>query len=341
MLKTIIRVPNHLGDCLMAQGAIRAFAEMTPDREIFLILPAWARSIYDHIPYIRLLPVSGNKLHGLKAIGHQTRKIRREKFGSGIVLTPSFSSALIMFLAGIKSRCGYDGEGRGILLNVRIPTENVGGKHRSERYHYLLERVAGHPLNHLKPSLSHSEQAINRAGEILKRHGVVPEAGFIVIAPQAVAPSRRWGSANYRDLALNIIEEMGLAIVLLGTENEYGAGQEIKHDHDRIVNLCGQTDIEPAGAVMSLAKMFVGNDSGLAHLAAAVQTPLVVLSGADKPAETSPISDKKTVIIRSDLDCISCVKNVCPLKGERFMRCMREITVSDVYAEIVSLIKSL
>jgi lipopolysaccharide heptosyltransferase II len=331
MLKTIIRVPNHLGDSLMAQGAIRAFAEMTPDRKIHLLLPGWARTIYNHIPYIKLLPVSGDKLHGLKAIGHQTREIRREKFGSGIVLTPSFSSALIMFLAGIKSRCGYDGEGRGILLNVRIPGESVHDKHRSERYHYLLERVAGHPLNHLKPSLTYSEQALARAGEILKRSGVDSEAGFIVIAPRAVAPSRRWGSENYRDLALNIIEGMGLSIVLLGTENEYSAGQEIKHVHDMIVNLCGETDIELAGAVMALAKLFVGNDSGLAHLAAAVQTPLVVLSGADNPAETSPISDKKTVIIRSDLDCISCVKNICPLKGERFMRCMKEIKVKEVY----------
>lgn len=323
----------------MAQGAIRAFAEMTPDREIHLLLPGWARTIYNHIPYIKLLPLSGDKLHGLKAIGHQTRKIRREKFGSGIVLTPSFSSAMIMFLAGIKSRCGYDGEGRGILLNVRIPTENVAGKHRSERYHYLLERVAGHPLNHLKPSLTHSRQALDGAGEILKRNGVDPGAGFIVIAPRAVAPSRRWGSENYQDLALNIIEGMGLPIVLLGTENEYSAGQEIRHENDKIVNLCGQTDIELAGAVMALAKLFVGNDSGLAHLAAAVQTPLVVLSGADNPAETSPVSDKKTVIIRSDLDCISCVKNICPLKGERFMRCMKEIAVNEVYNAVQETIK--
>ena len=80
-----------------------------------------------------------------------------------------------------------------------------------------------------------------------------------------------------------------------------------------------------------MASIFVGNDSGLAHLAAAVGTQLIVLSGADNPIETSPISDSKEVVYHDELDCISCVKNKCPLRGDRFMQCMKRISVDDIY----------
>ncbi|RKX24312.1 MAG: lipopolysaccharide heptosyltransferase II, partial [Candidatus Zixiibacteriota bacterium] len=101
-----------------------------------------------------------------------------------------------------------------------------------------------------------------------------------------------------------------------------------------VFNICGKTDIETAGAVLSMARLFAGNDSGLAHLAAAVDIPLVVLSGADDPKETSPLSANKKVIIKDHLDCISCVKNDCPKKNDEFMRCMKEITVSEVFDAI-------
>ena len=98
-------------------------------------------------------------------------------------------------------------------------------------------------------------------------------------------------------------------------------------------NLAGKTSVREAAAVMSLARLFVGNDSGPAHLAAAVGIPIVVLSGADDPKSTSPMAARKGLIYREDLECISCVKNKCPLKGEQQMQCMTLITLDRVTDE--------
>ncbi len=327
MNRTVIRVPNHLGDSIMAKGAIESFVELCPDSDVSLLLARWTVPIYKDLDYVKLLCVESDKLHGVGAIVHQTKILKKNRFDTGVVLTPSFSSALILYLSGIKNRYGYDGEGRGFLLNNKISSEGLEELHRSIQYLKLLEHAAGYNLNEERPFIKISEEGVGLATALLKEGGIDPGTEFMAIAPQAVAESRRWGSANYAELA----RKMDMPVALVGTADEFAAGQEIARDNKNVINLCGKTDIESAAAVLSMARLFVGNDSGLAHLAAAVETPLVVLSGADRPAETSPISDQKTVIIKDQLECISCVKNECRLKGEAFMQCMKQITVEEVY----------
>lgn len=331
MGKIVIRAPNHLGDSLMAQPAIRAFAESTQDGEIHILCPSWAEPIYRNIVNVKLPGLKKRYLHGPHAIAYQTRLVRTEKFEIGVLLTPSFSSALVLYLSSVRSRYGYAGNGRGFLLNHRFEPRNSSLPHRSQQYLHLLEYAAGRNLAIQKPILSLPESARKAASKLLKDRGVTPSDRFVAIAPQAVAESRRWGSHNYRALARLFIRDLGIGIVLIGAVDEYKAGKEIAGDEQNILNLCGKTNIESAGAILSAASLFIGNDSGLAHLAAAVDTPLVVLSGADRPSETSPISTRKVVIIKDYLDCISCVKNKCLKRRQAFMKCMRDISVEEVY----------
>ena len=83
---------------------------------------------------------------------------------------------------------------------------------------------------------------------------------------------------------------------------------------------------------------FVGNDSGPAHRAAAVGTPVVVISGPDDPAETSPMANRKRLLYADHLECISCVKNKCPLKGDEYMQCMKAIDLDEVFAAIEDIV---
>lgn len=336
MSKIIIRTPNHLGDSLMAQPATAAFAAGRISDDIYLLIPEWAEPIYRSIPDVLLILVENQYLHGLKAITYQSDLLKKENYNVGLLLTPSFSSALIFYLAGVKTKIGYKGDGRSLLLNDVLDPRNVAAMHRSVRYRKLLEHYGREDLTIAPPHLTVMNPAVEEAVNILADIGVDLKKGFVAIAPRAVAASRRWGSGNYGALAKRIIDELNLDIVLIGATNEYAAGQEIAGSNSRVFNICGKTNIETAGAVLSIARLFVGNDSGLAHLAAAVDTPLVVLSGADKPSETSPISDKKTVVIKNHLDCISCVKNDCPKKGDDYMRCMKEITVDEVLSAVTA-----
>jgi heptosyltransferase-2 len=331
MQKILIRVPNHLGDTLMAQPAVTAFAGHRPHDDIHLLMPAWAAIIYSGIPHIQMILLDNRHLHGPAALLRQVSLLKAARFDAGILLTPSFSSALILRLAKVKTRYGYTGAGRSFLLSNPIADENQKRVHRSRAYFRIMEAAVGDVLGHDQPRLKPSEKACEKAKDILSEGGIDLSGGLAVISPQAVAPSRRWGHENYRALAIRLVMERGYKVVLLGTQSEYGAGEMVARSDRRILNICGKTDIETAAAVLSMAVIFIGNDSGLAHLAAAVNVPLVVLSGADNPVQTSPAAPNKTVIIKDYLDCISCVKNHCPKRGDAFMKCMKEITVAEVY----------
>ena len=247
------------------------------------------------------------------------------------MLTPSFSSALVFYLSGIKSRFGYKGDGRNFLLNHAVDPAEVTSEHRSRKYVYLMKSFTGQNVEYNPPQIYISDESWEAAEKEFKKYGIDSSVAFIAVAPQAVAESRRWGSDNYAALAERLVNELDVKIVLLGAPNEYRAGEKVAGTKEKLINLCGKTDIETAAAILSRSRLFVGNDSGLAHLAAAAGIPLVVLSGADRPSETSPISEKKVVIIRDNLDCISCVKNICPKKDDAFMRCMKDISVDEVF----------
>jgi heptosyltransferase-2 len=328
MPKTVVRVPNHLGDCLMAQPAIRALAENFDRDGLFLLIPHWAEPIYRTFDGISIIRT--DRLHGLKAVRRQIRLLRGYHFDDGVILTPSFSSALILWLAGVKNRHGYSGDARRLALNYPLDRKSALSEHRSQSYYRLMESYLRKKLAIYRPRMTLSDRDLDEARKILSSAGISDSDKYIVIAPQAVAESRRWGAANYRSLALQLTRDRNYKIILIGTMVEFSAGEIIAQRQDGIANLCGRTDIGSAAAILSQARLFIGNDSGLAHLAAAVDIPLVVLSGADNPAETSPLSDKKKLIIRGDLECISCAKNICPKKGKDFMRCMKEITVEEI-----------
>jgi heptosyltransferase-2 len=329
--KTVIRLPNHLGDIIMALPAIVAFARQAENHRISMLLPGWAVPLLSSLEDVDLLPIPNEKLHGPGAVPYQSRLLRQHRFDLGALLTPSFSSALIFSLGGVGHRYGYPGEGRGFLLNRPFRLLKDIGAHRSMKYAALLEYMARTTLPYEFPRIEITPGSAEKAAALLDEAGLKPGTEYAVISPRAVAASRRWGTHNYGALARRLIEEYDLKVALLGTWQERPAGEEVAGFHENIFNLCGLTDLDTAAAVMHGARLFVGNDSGLAHLAAAAGIPLVVLSGADNPEETSPLSRRKTVIVKDYLECIACVKNTCPLTGEAFMRCMKDITVGEVF----------
>lgn len=324
---SIIRAPNHLGDCVMALASLQSL----PDGLKYnLLVPHWSEPLYRHLPGAKLHLISAGHLHGPSAIMHQRRIVRKASADRGLLLTPSFSSALIFALAGLKKKSGFASDGRGFLLTDPIDAA-MAPAHRAEKYRFMLETFFAQKLSSGIPRIIISPPAFSETARLVEQLGTGETGRYIVIAAQAVAASRRWGTANFADLAGRLIERFGIKIVLLGATAECRAGEEIRANHKDIVNLCGQTDIETAAAILSRAILFVGNDSGLAHLAGGVGVPLVVLSGADNPKETSPLAAKKTVIIKNNLECISCIKNNCPLPGEKFMQCMKQISVEEVF----------
>ncbi len=322
----IIRAPNHLGDCIMALAALQALPDTM---QYSLLAPDWAEPLYRGLPGAKFHPIPAGSLHGFAAILNQREMIKDINADAGLLLTPSFSSALIFNLAGINKRIGLSTDGRTLLLTDPVDSKTLP-MHRADKFRCLVERLFDTKLQIDIPRISKSQECDSKAIDMLEESGIEGQARFVAIAAQSVAASRRWGSDNYASLAGRLTKDLKLNIVILGTEAESPAGDKIRNNREDAVNLCGRTNIDTAAVVLSMAALFIGNDSGLAHLAGAVGIPLVVLSGADNPAETSPLAANKTVIIKNKLECISCVKNSCPLSGDRHMQCMKRITVDEV-----------
>ncbi|RME20985.1 MAG: glycosyltransferase family 9 protein [Candidatus Zixiibacteriota bacterium] len=217
----------------------------------------------------------------------------------------------------------------------------VNSVHRSELYVDLLRRHVNTDLPYEPPRLHLRDSDFTDAVTLLGHFGLTAEQPYVAIAFQAVAESRRWGEENYRQLITELLARYPFAVVLVGAKDEAPVGERLREAtgaDDRVFNLAGKTTIRQLAAILARARLFIGNDSGPAHLAAAVETPLVVLSGADDPKETSPVATKKQLLYHDELACISCVKNRCPLSGDERMQCMRLITVADVMTAVRTMI---
>jgi heptosyltransferase-2 len=338
-LKLLIRTPNHLGDCIMALPMINEAREAYPDSEVTVLTPDHLAELFSRNPGIdQVVTIPTEHVHGLLSVFKIKDLVAPEDYDIGYILPPSFGAASAFKLAGIRERIGYIADGRRLLLTKPLPLPvPLNSEHRSKVYFDLLRRGSGATIDYFKPKLFLDQDDADRVSSMLEGFGVGPEDAYGVLAFRAVAESRRWGRQNYTELAARMVGEFGMKVILVGSAGDRDIGDAIVADsghEDQVVNLAGKTSLRELSAVCSRARVFVGNDSGPAHLAAAVGAPVVVLSGADNPNETSPMASRKRLIYHDHLECISCVKNKCPLKGDAAMRCMTEISVDEVMAAV-------
>jgi len=342
-LKVLIRTPNHLGDCVMALPMINETREAYPGATVTVLTPENMVELFQNNPGIdELLTIPTQYVHGLLSVFKIKDLLIPHDFDVGYVLPPSFGSASALKLAGIGERIGYIVDGRRLLLTRPLPLPTpLNSQHRSTVYFDLLRRGSGAALEDVKPKLFLGEEDSHRGQTLLSGYDISDIDQYAVVAFRAVAESRRWGTENYKALIGALIERFGLKVVLVGSTQDQATGDEICEGQEdlAVANLAGKTSLRELAAICSRAQVFVGNDSGPAHLAAAVGIPVVVLSGADDPKETSPIASRKRLVYLDHLECISCVKNKCPLKGDDFMRCMKEITVDQVCDRVAELIE--
>jgi heptosyltransferase-2 len=337
-VKVLIRTPNHLGDCIMALPMISETREAYPGARVTLLAPEYLAELFEHNPGIdEIIRIPGPHVHGLIGVVKIRDLIVAGDYDVGYILPPSFGSAAAFKLAGVGERIGYITDGRRLLLSrpLALPTP-LRSEHRGVLYFNLLRRGTGVEWEFTQPRLFLNDNDVQQATEILENFGITPVDKYAMIAFRAVAESRRWGTANYIELAKMIVSRYGLKVVLTGSADDRREGDAIAvaAGTRKVANLAGKTTLRQSAAILSNAQFFVGNDSGPAHLAAAVGVLLVVLSGADDPGATSPLSPHKRLIYLDHLACISCVKNKCPLSGHRYMQCMAGITVDMVASEI-------
>jgi lipopolysaccharide heptosyltransferase II len=263
--------------------------------------------------------------------------LRRAGIGRALLLTPSFSSALAIWAAGIRERIGWAEQGRGLLLTSAIGRPPRGAMHLSDEFcqlAYLLGAKRCPPC----PALPPQESARAVARELLDRR-VGPGAGRVPMV--ALCPgvhygwAKQWPVACFRQLRA-ILEEKGMGGVVIGGPGEIALGQMVLEGAgDRWFNLAGKTTLPVAAELLRLMDVAVCNDAGAMHLAAAVGTPVVAIFGATSPAWTGPRGDGHQVL-HQRLDCAPCFAEHCE-RGDP-PPCMAAIHPAEVAGQTASLV---
>jgi heptosyltransferase II len=314
--------PSWIGDMTMAQSLFKTLKTSQPGRFIDVIAPAWSTPLLDRMPEVRQgIPLLVG--HGELALKKrcQLGKSLREKYQQAIVLPRSLKTSLLPFFARIPIRTGFIGEQRYGLINDRRPFDSTLLDQTVKRFVALgltataAQRPFTIPYPELTVDLDNRTQVINR----LK---LDPQLPTVALLPGAeYGPAKQWPLAYYANLA-NTMKNQGYQVIILGSEKDEPAGVDIvRLSNGAARNLCGKTSIADAIDLLSFCRVAITNDSGLMHIAAAVNCPVVAIYGSSTPKFTPPLT-KRAVVAYLNLNCSPCFKRRCPLKH---LNCLQHI----------------
>ena len=333
--RIIVRGTNWVGDAMMTLPALRELRRLFPDAHITLATRSWAKGLFVGAEFVDELQINDGR--GLRSFFQQVRAWRRGRFDLAILLTNSFQSALVAALAGITVRIGYAADGRARLLTNAIEQPEWRSI-RHEIFYYLriiaeLEWLFTRQQTFLDvqpdASLEVSDVRKDEARSRLQRQGVHEDRPVIALCPGSInSRAKRWPAENYAVLADRCVDTLGAQILLIGSKEELDVSRQVADRmHNKPIMLTGQTDIAEVVAVLSVADLLVTNDTGPAHISAALGRPTLVIFGPTNPLTTRPFSPFAE-IIRHPPECAPCMLRDCPIDH----RCMTAITPDEVFS---------
>ncbi len=305
----------------MAQPLLARLHEKIGGLQLDVLAPEWVAPVVRRMPQVDRVIVTPFR-HGALQLGARWRlgkELRSRAYQQAIVLPNTWKSALVPFFADVPLRSGYKGESRYGLLNLIY--KNRTARETSMPLHYAsLSEPPGKEVKQPLPGLR-LRSASHEVRSAQAKFGV--SSPYAVFCPGAeYGPAKRW--PYFKELS----ERISLQRVLLGSANDREAAKDISGK-----NLVGETTLDEAIDLIAGAQYVVSNDSGLMHVAAALGRPQVALFGSSSPAHTPPLSEASRVLWLH-VDCSPCFARECPLGH---FRCMREMTVDKVLAEIENL----
>ncbi len=330
--RTLIISPNWIGDAVMAQPLLQLLYKQNPQRAIDVLAPSWVAPVWRAMAEVDTVidaPFRHGKLQ-LRERWSFAQQLRRRGYIDAYVLPNTLKFALIPWLAGIKKRVGYVGEMRHGLLNVLHRHDKKSPLPMVHFYAALAGQGLGMDLP--RPRLGVSQTQIDGA---LNTAGLAGVARIIVFAPGAeFGSAKRWPTAHFAQLASTIVQEDSAArVVILGSAKDREVGEEVVALAPAVINLAGATALSDAIALIAHADAVVSNDSGLLHIASALNRKIVAIYGPTDPLHAPPFSDASASLFLG-LDCAPCRQRECPLGHHR---CMQDLAPQRVLQAMQSL----
>jgi heptosyltransferase-2 len=330
--RVVVRVPNWVGDAVIAVPALRELRRVLPHAHVTLVARPGAADIFADTDFLDEVLVYDRKAMGFA--WNQARAWRRRKFDLAVLFQNAFEAAAIAFMARIPTRIGYDTERRGLLLTHSLPVP-AWKNERHESFYYLhivgeIERLlSGKQTEITAPcfNLRVSEERKRQASTFLRERGARLNARLTVLCPGSInSRAKRWPAERYAELA-DRLAAAGSDVALIGSPAELDISNDVcRHARSQPIMLTGETSVAEATAIISIADVLITNDTGPAHIGAALQTPTLVIFGPTNPLTTYPMSASAEIIRRAP-DCAPCMLRDCPIDH----RCMTAISAEDVF----------
>lgn len=343
-MKILVRAPNWVGDAVMAIPALQTIRRRYAGDEISVLArPAVADLFSGQLFADRILPYDFRGVHrGWLGREKLVAELRKEKFGVAVLLQNAFEAAWLAWRAGIPQRIGYARDARGPLLTkaIRVPQAGEIPKHEAHYYLELLRRAGWIEVSPSIPPirLLVSEAARTAAESALRSAGARENAWRCAIAPGAsYGAAKCWPPERFALLADRLISECGADVIFFGTSGEKEIAARIRSKmRSRAISLAGETSMRDLAALFASCSVFIGNDSGAMHVAAAAGLAVVGIFGSTDPGGTAPVTEQFT-LIREPVSCSPCFLRSCPVDH----RCMTRIPVDSVFAAALQLKNSL
>lgn len=326
--KILILGPAWVGDMVLAQSLFKTLRTHHPDCIIDVAAPAWTLPLLDRMPEVSekiALPFK----HGELAFWQRIRfgkSLRNKGYTQAIILTNSFKSALLPWAAGIPKRTSFLGEMRYSLINDIRPLDKSTLKMTVERFVSLgLAPNAALPANLALPMLMTDK--VQAEQTLIKLGIAIPTSPILGLCPGAeYGEAKRWPAEHYAEVA-NAAISKGWQVWLFGSDKDISVTHRIDQlTNNQCIDLGGKTKLGEAIDLMALCHAVVSNDSGLMHVAAALDKKLVAIFGSSDPYHTPPMHPD-AVIEYLKLECSPCFKRECPLGH---LNCLKSISPQSI-----------
>jgi heptosyltransferase-2 len=328
----IVRMPNWLGDLVMATPVLANLRERYKLARITAMCQSGVGKLIEHDPHIDELFVFNKPSGWLHRDEYRNiiTPLQHGKYDLGVLLTNSFSSTFRFWKGSVKNRIGFSKNMRCLFLNKAVPfPKNLEKQHLVQTYQMLLAPL-GIEETHTAPKLYITDNEVLAAKMMLEKYGVQNDNIIIGINPGAAYGSAKcWLPERFKEVTEKLLTDPQVRVVYFGDKVGAPLVNEICNGFDgRVLNMAGKTSLRELMALISLCRVFLTNDSGPMHIASALETPLVALFGSTSDVKTGPYSGG--TVIHKHVSCSPCYKRVCPID----FKCMKQIGVDEVYQTI-------
>jgi heptosyltransferase-2 len=336
--RVVVRGTNWVGDAVMTIPALRELRRILPDAHITLCTRSWAKGIFADADFIDDILVYDKTGSAITNTFNQSKIWRTQKFDLAILFQNAFEAAVLSFLGRASYRIGYATERRNFLLTHAFQLPEWRNK-RHEIFYYLniiaeLETLLYGSTkvfdNEPRFELKVSEERKEKAKLLLHACGADNERIVALCPGSTNSRAKRWQTESYAALGDMLIEKLNVGIALIGAKDEVDVSNEVASKMKYApIFLTGKTSLDEAVSVLSVVDALVTNDTGPAHIAAALGKPTLVIFGPTIPETTRPFPSNAEIIYKPP-DCAPCMLRDCPIDH----RCMTAIKPEEVFEKM-------